>query len=93
MNTQTDLYGNPIKLDPHDERILMFMSEYTRFLLRQIKMKYGIDMLEAMELGAKQLAVTLEKTNILTEGIDTIKESTDKDEIAYLLKNLFEYLN
>ena len=90
--TQKDLYGNTISIDPHDERTLMFVSEYTKNVARQIKVLYDIDMIDLVEIGIKTIGSVLQETNIPMQTVDSIQKSKDMTEIINLLKNAFEYL-
>ena len=90
--TQRDLHGNTIPIDPHDERTLLFVSDYTKNLARQIKVLYGIDMMDLVEVGIKAVGSVLQETDISKATIETIQGSKDMQEIINLLKNAFDYL-
>lgn len=91
MTTQKNLYGEVVT-QLEDERVRLFVSGYTRDLCRKIKCATPLDMMEAVESGAKILVVLNDVVD--QEDMSRIRESKDKKEILNILSNALQsYIN
>lgn len=88
-HSQLDLFGNVVPLE--DERVLIYVSAYTRDLMRKLRATTANDILDLTETAAKILIALSDV--IEKDDLAAIQSSKDKVEIREILQTALSILS
>lgn len=88
-HSQLDLFGNVVPLE--DERVLIYVSKYTRDLMRKLRATTANDILDLTETAAKILIALSDV--IEKDDLAAIQSSKDKVEIREILQTALSILS